>query len=662
MAQKSSPLPIRHSNAKPLTPSSRNTIHIDDDDELGGDTIPCSPAAFLRDTTQPTQIMSRPSLTNPRSSSPASVIEVPASSPFQPKKPTLGSRLAPAGTVFRPPPRQPPPPMVKKRPAPEPISLLSDDEDDLTPPRGDIRPTTFKKQIAAFAYKPEDDENRILERLRQLYDVFGDKYPSELARRALKQNRNDLDDTIEWLEKHYPNYDAGQLLSRPPPAVKAVAKPNGRRLVSKGSLQQAKKPTSRPITVENTPSPQPKPAKRRLIQGLRRRSSPSSSQVLPEPPSSDDPLVIDLVDNDQDDAYDAERSPSPVEDNDQVLNCVNTSTIKEMAAMTGMNEALLEHLVEKRPFADLAQARRVSIKKPSSRKSAKISIGETAVDAIEVFLNAVSAIDEVVAKCEKKGQAVKSVIDTWDLDTFGHDKRSTRPSPAAELPLTPTSLNGSKFVRPVIPQQPRMMDGHCEMKPFQLFGLNWMSVLYNYDIGCILADEMGLGKTCQVISLFCHLVEKYEESPTENRPWPNLVVVPPSTYNNWLAEFARFAPDLSVIGYRGSQSQRAEIAYEVENNPEDYHVVLATYSQINSEADVEAMASFDLNAAVFDEGHKMKNPETKVYNDLRRIPASWKMLLTGLSAEYPGRVNLLITIRNAYSEQSAGDDISLKLH
>lgn len=146
---------------------------------------------------------------------------------------------------------------------------------------------------------------------------------------------------------------------------------------------------------------------------------------------------------------------------------------------------------------------------------------------------------------------------------------------------------------------------------------------------------MGLGKTCQVISLMSHLVEQYEENPSQERPWPNLIVVPPSTYSNWLAEFERFSPGLSVVGYRGSQAERAEIAYAIEQDPQDYHVVLATYSQINSEADIEAMQSFDLNAAIFDEGHKMKNPQTKIYKDLSRIPAQWKMLLTGMCHKLP---------------------------
>ncbi|KEY67507.1 hypothetical protein S7711_02427 [Stachybotrys chartarum IBT 7711] len=624
-----SPLPIRHSNPQLReSPRAPRTITIDDnddDDELTGGTIPCSSPLGIareRDTTQPTQLLNQPGLAPLRSSSPASIVEVPASSPFQPPKPRpFATRLAPAGTLFRPPPR-PQPAMASKRPAPEPISLLSDDEDDLTPSRGDIRPTAFKQHVSTFAYNAEADEQLIKRRLRQVYDIFGDRYSSDKVRNALKMCKNDLDDTLVWLEDNY-----SAQASPPRPAAKPVA----RRLISKGALQSARPqlPTPKPVS-PGFPTLPKQPNRRRLMQGLRRRDS--SPVLPPEPaaPSSDDPLVINLVDNDKDDAYRAESSPPPVDDDDRVLTCINESTLKELSAMTGLKENLLEPLIEKRPFDNLAQAKRVSInKKPGSRKASKISVGESVVDAVEVFLNAVSAIDEVVAKCDAKAQTVKGVMDTWDLDAFGHLKLSARGSPEKDMPPTPTSLGSARFSRPPIPKQPSLMDGHCTMKPFQLFGLNWMSLLYNYDIGCILADEMGLGKTCQVISFMCHLVEDYEKKQSGERPWPNLVVVPPSTYNNWLGEFEKFAPGLSVIGYRGSQSERAEIAYEVQENPDDYHVVLATYSQINSDDDVEAMQSFNLNAAVFDEGHKMKNPETKIYKDLRRIPASWKLLLTG---------------------------------
>ncbi|KOS20928.1 ATP-dependent helicase fft2 [Escovopsis weberi] len=639
-------------------------------DELAGDTVPCSPLDRLeRDTTQPTQVLSRPPLTLEQPSSPASVIEVPASSPFQPPKQAarIGSRLAPAGTLFRPPTR-PAPPAAKAGASPELICLESDDDDDdndddddddddddhgknvkddkknLMAPRGDIRPTTFKAQMAAFKYRPADDKE-MSAKLRQIFDVLGTRIPSDKVRDALRKNNLDIHDTIAMLEsqdmvqrkKGDVAQWRAQMARSGSPGAQPAARPDSKPAIkSRAKLQAMRKPAPTPES-PTAPPPQP-PARRRLVQGLRKRKASSPEAVeqdeqqiedeVAHSSGSEDPLVVDLVDNDREDAYQAELSPSPLDfGDDRVLRCINDSTLKDLAAITGIKEVLLEPMIEKRPFASLSQARRVTAgKKGVGRKSAKVCIGETAVDAVEVFLDAVEAIDKVVAKCEAKGRAINEVVGSWDLDAFGQMKRA---SPEGDLPPTPNSFSGSKPARLLVPRQPQLMDGHCVMKPFQLFGLNWMSVLYNYDIGCILADEMGLGKTCQVISFICQLVQTHEKQPSQELPWPNLIVVPPSTYNNWLAEFKRFAPGLSVVGYRGTQTERAETAMMVHQDPEAYHVVLATYSQINCEDDIDAMGSFGLNAAIFDEGHKMKNPETKTYRDLRRIPAAWKMLLTG---------------------------------
>lgn len=650
MAGSASPsLPLRQ------TPASigKKPIYVDDfnADELAGDTIPCSPGAVLRHddnaTTQPTQVLPQPQLM--RSSSPVSIVEVPASSPFQqPLKRPLGSRLAPPGTIFRPPPK---PTTPAKRPAADPIEISDDeDEDGFTPPRGDIRPTTFKSQVAAFAYNPEQDRaNTMKEKLRQMFDVYGSRFPPNVVRKALEVNDLDLDRACNWLDTK--GKQAQQEMR------------NNRRLVSKASLQASKPSSARdsPTFISSSPSkaasPSPvKPQKRRrLVQGLRNPTTPTPKKIQPAPPSSDDPLVIDLLDNDKEDAYQADQSPTPNEHGaTKVLTSINTSTLKELAAMTGMKEALLEPIIAKRPFADLRQARKVSNNK-TGRKSSRDTIGETVVEAVDVFLTAVESIDKVVQQCEKKARLVREVMDTWDVNSFGYNKLSARNSPSRddEMPLTPTSITSTKLCRPPIPKQPDLMDGHCQMKPFQEFGLNWMSLLHNYDIGCILADEMGLGKTCQVISFISHLVESFD-GPDDSRPWPNLIIVPPSTYNNWLAEFKKFAPDLSVIGYRGSQSERAEIGYEVEQAPEDYHVVLGTYSQVNGDADVEALNGMGLHAAIFDEGHKMKNPETKIYRELRRVNSDWKMLLTGKSSMRIDAIdNSLTRCRHPCTEQPA---------
>lgn len=348
----------------------------------------------------------------------------------------------------------------------------------------------FRAHVSAFAYNPEaeqskstvEDKEKTREKLRQIFHIFGTKYPAERVREALKVCKNDTEDACNWLEDNHAS-----------PIAKSMqpSKPKGRRLVTKGSLQ-ASATSSRAQSLSASPSPQKQQPRRRLVQGLRRPAAPSSPEVIAAHPSSEDPLVIDLVDNDEGDAYQAEQSPSSDEDeNDRVLTCINTSTVKELAAMTSLKEAQLEPMIERRPFKDLGKARRVTVdKKPGARKAAKISIGETVVDAVEVFMNAVSAIDKVVAKCETKAQAVREQMETWDLDTFGHKKGSRSGEDSLDdLPPTPTSFTSTKYRRPPIPQQPSHMDGHCQMKPFQVFGLNWMSLLYKFEMGCILAGK-----------------------------------------------------------------------------------------------------------------------------------------------------------------------------
>jgi len=63
-------------------------------------------------------------------------------------------------------------------------------------------------------------------------------------------------------------------------------------------------------------------------------------------------------------------------------------------------------------------------------------------------------------------------------------------------------------------------------------------MLYVNGINAILADEMGLGKTIQCIALICQLVSGGIHGPF-------LICAPLSTIPNWIAEFKRFAPQVS---------------------------------------------------------------------------------------------------------------------
>ncbi len=65
-----------------------------------------------------------------------------------------------------------------------------------------------------------------------------------------------------------------------------------------------------------------------------------------------------------------------------------------------------------------------------------------------------------------------------------------------------------------------------------------IQLLYENGVNGILADEMGLGKTIQCIATIAFLLKRSVTGPF-------LVVGPLSTVPNWVAEFQKFAPQVS---------------------------------------------------------------------------------------------------------------------
>src|ERR1700731_4720139 len=82
----------------------------------------------------------------------------------------------------------------------------------------------------------------------------------------------------------------------------------------------------------------------------------------------------------------------------------------------------------------------------------------------------------------------------------------------------------------------------------------------------------GLGKTIQTISLITFLIE------TKKQRGPYLVVVPLSTMTNWAGEFAKWAPAIRAISYKGNPMQRRNLQTELRMG--QFQVLLTTYEYI----------------------------------------------------------------------------------
>lgn len=167
--------------------------------------------------------------------------------------------------------------------------------------------------------------------------------------------------------------------------------------------------------------------------------------------------------------------------------------------------------------------------------------------------------------------------------------------------------------------QPSLIVGGT-MKPYQLVGLEWMVSLYNNKLSGILADEMGLGKTVQAISLLAHLIEKKENHG------PFLVCVPLSTLSNWANEFKRWAPSISVVQYKGAPLQRKEIAKR-SIATSDFNVLLTTYDYTMK--DKGRLGAVKWQCIIVDEGHRLKNSQSKFTQIMGQFQSRYRLLLTG---------------------------------
>lgn len=82
----------------------------------------------------------------------------------------------------------------------------------------------------------------------------------------------------------------------------------------------------------------------------------------------------------------------------------------------------------------------------------------------------------------------------------------------------------------------------------------------------------GLGKTIQTISLITFLIE------TKKQRGPYLVIVPLSTMTNWTGEFAKWAPAVKTVSYKGNPMQRRLLQNDIRVG--QFQVLLTTYEYI----------------------------------------------------------------------------------
>ncbi len=158
-----------------------------------------------------------------------------------------------------------------------------------------------------------------------------------------------------------------------------------------------------------------------------------------------------------------------------------------------------------------------------------------------------------------------------------------------------------------------------QLKDYQKQGVEWLASFAESPWNGILADDMGLGKTLQSIAFLVYLKN------TWRHPLRVLLIVPLSVLNNWRIELETFAPCLHFIVFHGDKNERQEKMKKCLESD----MILTTFEMILQET--EFLTSLTLNYMIIDEGHRLKNRQSKLFQTLSSFTTRKRLLLTGKS-------------------------------
>lgn len=157
-----------------------------------------------------------------------------------------------------------------------------------------------------------------------------------------------------------------------------------------------------------------------------------------------------------------------------------------------------------------------------------------------------------------------------------------------------------------------------QLRPYQVEGLAWLAFLWRFGLGGVLADDMGLGKTVQTLALICRA---REHDPAGA---PFLIVAPTSVVPNWVAEAGRFAPHLRTVAVTDTRRDLAGVVAGAD-------VVVTSYALFRLASDAYERVTWA--GLILDEAQAVKNHRSKVHRCARRLPAPFKLAITGTPME-----------------------------
>ncbi|MGK7952533.1 MAG: SNF2-related protein [Xenococcaceae cyanobacterium] len=164
---------------------------------------------------------------------------------------------------------------------------------------------------------------------------------------------------------------------------------------------------------------------------------------------------------------------------------------------------------------------------------------------------------------------------------------------------------------------------YCKIKSIE--EIDYEGWVYDFEIEKyhnFVANNIICHNTIQTIGFLLNLKQQ------ENTTNPTLLVCPTSVLNNWEREVHKFAPTLKTLIHHGDRRSKGKtFAKEVK----DKQLVITSYSLVDR--DLKTLEAINWEGVILDEAQNIKNSSAKQSQVVRKLPAGFRIALTGTPVE-----------------------------
>lgn len=235
-------------------------------------------------------------------------------------------------------------------------------------------------------------------------------------------------------------------------------------------------------------------------------------------------------------------------------------------------------------------------------------------------------------------------VDDKPKDEGDTPQEKKEPVPKINEPLVHKSLAEilgiKKKVEGERPRVPVVIDPKLAkvLRPHQVEGVKFMyrcvtGMIDEKANGCIMADEMGLGKTLQCITLLWTLLK---QSPDAGKPTIQKAIVacPSSLVQNWAKELVKWLGENAITPFAiDGKASKEELTRQLRQwavasgRAVTRPVIIVSYETLR--LNVEELKHTQIGLMLCDEGHRLKNGDSRTFGALNELNVSRRVILSG---------------------------------